>query len=357
MYKGLIRPLLFLISPEKVHHLVVFFVRLLSGIPGLNNLIKKMLFIKHQSLKTTVAGLQFENKVGLAAGFDKNAEFYNEFAAFGFSFIEIGTVTPLPQPGNPKPRLFRLPEDKALINRMGFNNKGADYAAGQLKKRKTDIIIGGNIGKNTATPNETAPQDYLAVFRSLYDHVDYFTVNVSCPNIRDLDKLQDKDSLTEILSPLIRYRSEQTTYRPVFLKISPDISFRQLDETLALYSQMGLDGIIATNTTTDRKCLSYDADFIVKTGAGGLSGLPLKQRALDVVRYICKQSEGRIPVIGVGGIMTAEDAVDMIKAGASLIQVYTGFIYEGPLIVRRCNQAIAEYLSSGIEQPEMHYVS
>ncbi|HLO57566.1 MAG TPA: quinone-dependent dihydroorotate dehydrogenase [Bacteroidales bacterium] len=357
MYKGFIRPLLFLIDPEKVHHLVVFFVRLLSGVPGLNNLIKKALFIKHKSLKTTVAGLHFNNKVGLAAGFDKNAEFFDEFAAFGFSFIEIGTVTPLPQPGNPKPRLFRLPEDKALINRMGFNNKGADYAAAKLRKRRTNIIIGGNIGKNTATPNEKAPQDYLTVFKTLYDQVDYFTVNVSCPNIKDLDKLQDSDSLADILGPLVKFRSEQAIRRPVFLKISPDISFRQLDETLEVYSRMGLDGIIATNTTTDRKCLSYDADFIVKTGAGGLSGLPLKQRALDIVRYICKQSEGRIPVIGVGGIMTAEDAVDMIKAGAVLVQVYTGFIYEGPLIVKRCNQAIAEYLSSRIEQPEVHYVS
>lgn len=350
MYKGFIRPILFLINPERVHHLVVFLVKTISFIPGFKPLITRLLRYRHPLLKTTLSGLSFENKVGMAAGFDKNAEFYNEFSIFGFSFFEIGTVTPVAQPGNPKPRLFRLPKDKALINRMGFNNLGVFYAAERLKSRKTDMIIGGNIGKNTATFNENAPDDYLKCFRTLYDHVDYFTVNISCPNVKDLDKLQDQNSLRGILQPLVTARTQRSTYKPVFLKISPDLTFKQLDETLFLYDEMGLDGIIATNTTTDRSCLSADSESINRTGPGGLSGLPLKQRSLEIIRYICKHSQNRIPVIGVGGILTPQDAVDMIQAGASLVQVYTGFIYEGPLIVRNCNKAIAAYLSSNSDQ-------
>jgi len=345
MYKGLIRPLLFLFDPEKVHHLVVFLVKILNRIPGIKVLLKKSLFYRDALLKTTVAGMNFENRVGMAAGFDKNADFYNDFAVFGFSFMEVGTVTPVPQPGNPKPRLFRLPKDQALINRMGFNNKGVDYAAKKLENRSKKVIIGGNIGKNTATLNEKAADDYLKCFLRLYEVVDYFAVNISCPNIKDLDKLQDQDSLSGILNRLTGARKERPAYKPIFLKISPDLTFKQLDETLALYFEAGLDGLIATNTTSDRTCLNGREAMINRIGPGGLSGSPLKQRSLEIIRYICKQSEGRIPVIGVGGIITEEDAVDMIRAGASLIQVYTGFIYNGPLIVKRMNRAIARYLS------------
>jgi len=345
MYKGIIRPLLFLFDPEKIHHLVVFLVNLLNHIPGLHYLIRKSLYYRHPSLKITVAGLPFENRVGMAAGFDKNADFYNEFAIFGFSFIEIGTVTPVPQPGNQKPRLFRLPKDQALINRMGFNNKGVDHAAEMLNKNGKKIIVGGNIGKNTATLNDDAADDYLRCFIRLYDSVDYFVVNISCPNIKDLEKLQDQDSLRVILTRITAARKDKSVYRPVFLKISPDLTFRRLDETLALYDECGLDGIIATNTTTDRTCLDGSDALLNRIGPGGLSGSPLKERSLEMVRYICKQSGGTIPVIGVGGILTPEDAVEMIKVGASLIQVYTGFIYNGPLIVKRMNKEIARYLS------------
>lgn len=345
MYKGLIRPLLFLFDPEKVHHSVVFMVKFIYRIPGLRSLVQKGFDFRHSSLKIQIAGLTFKNRVGLAAGFDKNADFYNEFTLFGFSFVEIGTVTPFPQPGNPKPRLFRIPKDQALINRMGFNNKGVEYAAEQLSKKGKKTIVGGNIGKNTVTLNEKAADDYYRCFTSLYNLVDYFVVNVSCPNIKDLEKLQDQDSLRGILMKLNDFRKKRPEYKPVFLKISPDITFRQLDETLLLYRETGLDGLIASNTTTDRTCLNGSEKLINQIGSGGLSGLPLKERSLEIVRYICKQSGNTIPVIGVGGIMTPQDAVDMIKAGASLVQVYTGFIYNGPQIVRKMNKAIARYLS------------
>jgi dihydroorotate dehydrogenase len=345
MYKKLIRPLLFLINPETVHHIVVFAVKFLAAIPGISWCIKKYLFVTHPSLKTTVAGIEFPNKVGLAAGFDKNAEFFNPFSIFGFSFIEIGTVTPLPQPGNPKPRLFRLPKDKALINQMGFNNKGVEYAAKRLGNARKKLIVGGNIGKNTMTSNENAAFDYEKCFTTLYEHVDYLAINVSCPNVDDLRKLQDHDSLQEILNRVMKIRLGMPVRKPVFLKISPDLSNQQLDEIIALYNQMGLDGIIATNTTTCREGLHSRVDCIQEIGKGGMSGLPLKNMTLNVVRYICKQSDNTIPVIGVGGILTAEDALDMIKAGASLVQVYTGFIYEGPFIVRRINKALIKHVS------------
>jgi dihydroorotate dehydrogenase len=346
MYKALFRPVLFLIDPEIIHHLVVFLVSLLNKIPGINKAVKSYLTYNHPLLRTTIAGIEFPNKVGMAAGFDKNAEFYNGLSLFGFSFIEIGTVTPLPQPGNDKPRLFRLPKDKALINRMGFNNKGVDYAARQLLNRNKSVIIGGNIGKNTATPNEKAADDYTRCFEMLYDAADYFVLNVSCPNIKDLDKLQDYESLKEILEQVLKVRAAKPVRKPVFLKISPDISFGQVDDILALYQVTGLDGIVATNTTNQRSDLKTNKNRINQIGSGGLSGYPLKNRTLEMISYICKQSNNRIPVIGVGGIISAVDAVDMIKAGASLVQVYTGFIYDGPLIVRRINKAIKKYLSA-----------
>jgi dihydroorotate dehydrogenase len=345
MYKAIFRPVLFLIDPEKIHHLVVFGVRFLTSIPGVKRIIQNFLTYNHPLLKTEIAGLQFTNKVGMAAGFDKNADFYNEFSVFGFSFIEIGTVTPLPQLGNPKPRLFRLLKDRALINRMGFNNKGAKHAADQLKNRDRSLIIGGNIGKNSLTSNENAADDYEKCFGLLYNEVDYLVVNVSCPNIQGLEMLQDRKALKEILERVMRVRAEKPVFKPVFLKISPDLSFEQLDDILALYHLVGLDGIIATNTTKSREDLKTSKSVVTKIGSGGLSGQPLKNRSLEIIRYICKQSENSIPVIGVGGILTAHDAVDMIKAGASLVQVYTGFIYDGPFIVRRINKALKDYLS------------
>ncbi len=345
MYKSLFRPLFFLIDPERVHHFIVFMVRLANRIPGLAMLLKKCFAYRNPVLTTQIAGLEFPGKVGMAAGFDKNADFYNDFSVFGFSFIEIGTVTPLPQPGNPKPRLFRLPADQALINRMGFNNKGLVHAVNQLRSPKRKVIIGGNIGKNTATPNENAKDDYLRCFEALYDVVDYFVVNVSCPNIKDLHKLQDTESLGEILQTIMTARGGKANKKPVFLKISPDLSLSHIDEILDIYRKTGLDGIVATNTTTSRTGLRTSGDRISVIGSGGLSGVPLKERSLEIVRYICKQSGNSIPVIGSGGILSPADALDMIHAGASLVQVYTGFIYEGPFIVRRIDKAIAKSLS------------
>jgi dihydroorotate dehydrogenase len=344
MYKVLIRPFFFLFDPEKVHYLVVFLVKLTGYLPGIGNFLQNWLNLTSPRLQTTVAGLHFRNRVGLAAGFDKNADFVKDFSRFGFSFYEIGTVTPLPQPGNPLPRLFRLPKDKALVNRMGFNNKGVEYAAEQLKKRTGDLIIGGNIGKNTLTPNEQAAEDYALCFNTLYDRVDYLTVNVSCPNIAGLEKLQDQDSLREILDRIMLERNKRTIRKPVLLKISPDLSLQHLDEIISLAEQTGVDGIIATNTSTRRSDLITDASHVQAIGNGGLSGAPLKNRVVETVSYICKQSEGRIPVIAVGGIITPQDAVDMIRAGASLVQIYTGFIYAGPMLVKRINKAIDQYL-------------
>lgn len=346
MYKTLLRPLLFLIDPEKIHHFIVFAVKLANRIPGMGILLKKCFTYRHPVLSTRVAGLEFPGKVGMAAGFDKNADFYNDFSVFGFSFIEIGTVTPLPQPGNQKPRLFRLPADRALVNRMGFNNKGLDHAVRQLRSPDRKVLIGGNIGKNTATSNTHAAADYLKCFEGLYDVVDYFVVNVSCPNIKDLDKLQDTESLGEILRAIMTARAQKEQKKPVFLKISPDLSRKHIDETLELYRRTGLDGIVATNTTTSRAGLHTSNDKISEIGSGGLSGNPLKERSLEIVRYICKQSVNSIPVIASGGILTPEDAIDMINAGASLVQVYTGFVYEGPFIVRRIDKAIAKTLSA-----------
>ncbi len=350
MYKSVLRPILFRIDPERVHHMVVLAVKFFDKIPGVRRAMIRFTNKPDPSGGVTIAGLHFPNRVGLAAGFDKNAEFFNEFSMFGFSFIEIGTVTPKPQPGNKKPRLFRLKNENALINRMGFNNKGLEHAVKQLGKRNSKVIIGGNIGKNTATANENAAADYAACFEGLYDSVDYFAINVSCPNIAGMEKLQDQDSLRDILLSVMKIRAQKPVNKPVFLKISPDLTFRQIDEVIALYAEVGLDGIIATNTTTDRNCLSEKADHY---GPGGLSGKPLASRSAEIVSYICKQSGDAIPVIGVGGIMDKDGAIAMIRAGARLLQVYTGFIYEGPFLVRDINMAIKEYFQAfpaGTEQ-------
>jgi len=340
MYRRIIRPILFLLQPETIHHLIVFILKVGFKIPGISAIVRKMYTFKHNSLKTTFLGLDFDNPVGFAAGFDKNAEVYNQFSNFGFSFIEIGTVTPKPQPGNPKPRSFRIPKDSGLINRMGFNNKGVDYAVNQLKSKKHKVIIGGNLGKNTATNNNDALEDYIICFEKLYNEVDYFVVNLSCPNIKDLRKLQDKDSTIEILNNLTELRRSFSKYKPILLKISPDLTDSQLDDVVETFNITGVDGIVATNTTVSREGLLTDKKRVEEIANGGLSGKPLSNRSTEVIRYLNKKSDGNIPIIGVGGIMTVEDAIEKLDAGASLIQLYTGFIYEGPGFVKRINKAL-----------------
>jgi dihydroorotate dehydrogenase len=343
MYRFLIRPLLFLFPPETIHHLLISFLRILFKIPGIHPLVKTIYQVKHGSLETEFLGLLFSNPVGLAAGFDKNASVYREFQAFGFSFIEVGTVTPLGQPGNEKPRSFRIKRDRGLINRMGFNNQGAEAAANRLAcKRPKGLILGGNIGKNTHTPNEKAADDYEAVFKAIYNGVDYFVVNVSCPNITDLRKLQDQESLELILGRIMRLMEQNEKKKPVLLKISPDLNEKQLDETLDIVERLKIDGIVATNTTVSREGLKTPADKIRAIGKGGMSGAPITARSLEVVRYINRKSEGKLPIIAVGGIMCVQDALNMLDAGATLIQLYTGFIYEGPALARRINRAIVK---------------
>jgi dihydroorotate dehydrogenase len=278
--------------------------------------------------------------VGLAAGFDKNATFYRQFATFGFSFVEVGTVTPLGQPGNARPRSFRLPVDMALINRMGFNNHGARTIAERLNKGRTDMIVGGNIGKNSSTPNESAVEDYADAFLALYDHVDYFVVNVSCPNISDLSHLQDREQLAGILSRLSSIRAGLVRKKPILVKISPDLNWEQIDDVLDLVDEFGMDGIVATNTTITRDGLVTSPEKVVKIGRGGLSGKPIRERSTEIIRYISKKTGGELPIIGVGGIMSAEDAEEKLRAGAALVQIYTGFIYAGPGLVKKINKAV-----------------
>ena len=340
MYKGIIRPLLFLLRPETVHHLVVAFVKFFFAIPFVKPLVRTLYTTRDVKLRREVFGLTFENPVGLAAGFDKNATFYRQFAAFGFSFVEVGTVTPVGQPGNPRPRSFRLPADKALINRMGFNNHGARTIAERLGKGRTNMIVGGNIGKNTTTPNESAVEDYTDAFLALYDYVDYFVVNVSCPNISDLSDLQDRDQLSVIFRRLSSIRAGMIRKKPILVKISPDLNREQIDDVLELVDEFNMDGIVAVNTTITRAELSTDSETIERIGSGGLSGKPIRERSTDIIRYISEKTGGKLPIIGVGGILSADDALEKLRAGASLVQVYTGFVYEGPGLVKRINEAI-----------------
>ncbi len=313
-------------------------------VPGLKKLTGVFFKVPSRSLERTVFGIKFSNPVGLAAGFDKNAEIYNDFASFGFSFIEIGTVTPVEQPGNPKPRSFRLPEDKALINRMGMNNKGVEKIVGNLRKNRPEVIIGGNIGKNTSTLNDNAIDDYKCCFEALYDVVDYFVVNVSCPNIGDIRKLQDADTLTGIIDSLKNISAKKAIQKPILFKISPDLNYTQLDELVDIALKTGISGFVATNTTIRRDNLVTEKEKVEEIGRGGLSGLPLKDRSTEIIRYLVNKSDGKIPVIGVGGIMSPEDAIEKLKAGASLIQIYTGFIYEGPAVVKKINRALVNHL-------------
>ena len=335
MYKAFIRPLLFQFDPERIHHFSFNFLKIILRLPGAKALTR-WLFVKNDpDLVVEVFGLRFPNPVGLAAGFDKNAELVDELACLGFGFIEIGTLTPRPQPGNDRPRLFRLPSDRALINRMGFNNHGAAAAAQRLRRRNSRILIGGNIGKNKDTPNENAVADYLACFRDLHEVVDYFVVNVSSPNTPGLRDLQEKEPLTRLLNELRIQNSEFIIQRPILLKIAPDLTDSQLDDIIDIVRATGTAGVIATNTTIARPSLQTDSAVVTAAGAGGLSGPPLKDQSTHVIRYLVEKSGHAFPVIGVGGVETAGDAREKLAAGASLVQLYTGFVYEGPGVVRR----------------------
>ncbi len=340
MYRLLLRPLLFLFQPETIHKWSIYIVKIITGLPIISLVFQKCYLIRSDHLEKKVFGLNFPNPVGLAAGFDKDASFYKEFSVFGFGFIEIGTVTPQLQEGNLSPRSFRLPKDKALINRMGFNNLGVDQAVRRLRDRSDKLIIGGNIGKNTLTPEDKAVDDYAYCFRLLYDVVDYFVINVSCPNIGDISKLQDQETLEIILGRLSQLRMEKTLYKPILLKISPDLNFKQIDETISIIQRIGIDGIVAVNTTITREGLITSESRVKAIGKGGLSGAPLREKSNAIIRYIKEKTEGRLPVIGSGGVMTVKDAIEKLEAGADLIQVYTGFVYEGPGFVKKILKAL-----------------
>jgi len=341
----LLKPILFKFDPEKVHYFVTRNLKRFNRIPGGAALSRAIWAINDPRLEKEVFGLKFKNPVGLAAGFDKNADVISEMANLGFGFIEVGTVTPLPQDGNPKPRMFRLPADGGLINRMGFNNMGmdavAEHIAAYRKNTPTSqkgIIIGGNIGKNKVTPNEEAVNDYIKCFDKLFDLVDYFVVNVSSPNTPGLRELQEKEPLMNLLSTLQQRNSKNGISRPILLKIAPDLTNTQLDDIVGIVQQSGIAGVIATNTTISRENLvSPDK---LKTEMGGLSGKPVTQRSTEVIKYLSQRSKGAFPIIGVGGIHSPEDALDKLAAGASLVQLYTGFIYEGPGVIGRINKAV-----------------
>jgi|SRR6056297_2754836 len=343
MYRIIIRPLLFLLKPETVHQLIVSLLKVLLRIPGMPYLFSKSFQVRHSKLNREFLGLKFDHPVGLAAGFDKDAEAYNELSHLGFSFIEIGTVTPLPQPGNPKPRSFRIPKDKGLINRMGFNNKGVDYAVSQLKRNNPKIIIGGNIGKNTNTSNHKAIEDYKTTFIKLYDHVDYLVINLSCPNIKNLNELQDKNATKKIISALEEIRKEKSKRKPLLLKISPDLKTKDLDDVIDIFFETAIDGIIATNTSISRENLSTPDKKIKKIGSGGISGKPITLKSTDIIHYLSERTGHQIPIISVGGVMSPDDAIEKLEAGADLVQVYTGFIYNGPAFVRMINKAILKH--------------
>jgi len=337
MYKLLIRPILFCFDPEKVHYFTFSLIRILSQIPGFSAIFRSLYEINDKRLETEVFGLKFKNPVGLAAGFDKDAKLYRELSNFGFGFIEIGTLTPKAQEGNPKKRLFRLKEDAAIVNRMGFNNGGVDQSVERLKKNN-GVLIGGNIGKNKNTPNEEAVSDYEICFEALYDYVDYFVVNVSSPNTPNLRALQDKEPLTKLLQTLQNKNSMMPKQKPILLKIAPDLTDEQLLDIIDIVAATKIAGVIATNTTISREGLQS----INRIEMGGLSGKPLAKRATEVIRFLSEKSNSAFPIIGVGGIHSADDAIEKLEAGASLVQLYTGFIYEGPALVKAINKKILE---------------
>ena len=334
------RSLLFFFSPEKAHNLTASLLRFALQIPGMKSIWKSLFCISDSRLEKTVFGISFPNPVGLAAGFDKDAKMFEDLAYCGFGFIEIGTLTPKGQPGNPQPRLFRLKEDNAIINRMGFNNEGVEAAVERLKKRKTKTIIGGNIGKNKVTENEDALNDYILNFNALFDYVDYFVVNVSSPNTPGLRDLQEKEPLKHLLFSLMQVNNLKTTQKPILLKIAPDLTDSQLDDIIEIVNETKIAGVIATNTTISREGLKTEKNLVEEIGAGGLSGKPVRERSTEVIRYLATKSNKSFPIIGVGGIHSEQDALEKLDAGADLIQLYTGFIYEGPALVKRINKAI-----------------
>jgi dihydroorotate dehydrogenase len=340
VYKLFIRPILFLFDPEKVHYFTFSLIRILCKIPYVASIFRSLYQVKNKKLERKLFGLTFINPVGLAAGFDKNAVLYNELANFGFGFIEIGTVTPKGQLGNPKKRLFRLKEDQGIINRMGFNNDGVEEAIKNLKKNKHKVIIGGNIGKNTETKSEDYTQDYLEVFKELHPFVDYFVLNVSCPNVGSHAKLNDKDYLLELITECQRQNNLFKIKKPILLKIAPDLNNSQLDEIIELVAETKIDGVIASNTSTTRDNLNVTKERLQEIGNGGVSGLPIKDQSTQVIKYLAETSNKSFPIIGVGGIHSAEDALEKLKAGADLVQVYTGFIYEGPGLIKKINKAL-----------------
>ena len=333
MYK-LFKPFLFLFDPENIHHFVTAWLRSANRVWGLKAILKNTYQFEDKRLEREVFGLKFKNPLGLAAGFDKNADLVEELAELGFGFIEIGTVTPLPQPGNEKPRMFRLPADEALINRMGFNNQGVDVVADRLSRiNRKGLIIGGNIGRNKKTPNEDAASDYIKCFDRLFDVVDYFVVNVSSPNTPGLRELQEKEPLKYILNTLQQRNLKNDISRPILLKIAPDLTDSQLDDIIEIVHETKIAGVIATNTTISREGLKSDEN--IKTESGGLSGKPLAARSTEVIRYLSEHSNKAFTIIGTGGIHSPEDAREKINAGATLVQIYTGFIYEGPGLIKR----------------------
>ncbi|MFD1096610.1 quinone-dependent dihydroorotate dehydrogenase [Salegentibacter chungangensis] len=337
MYKSFIRPLLFKFDPEKVHYFTFSFLKKIFKIPGVKSFLRKKFQLEDPALEREVFGLKFKNPVGLAAGFDKDAKLYKELSGLGFGFIEVGTVTPKPQPGNEKKRLFRLKQDEAIINRMGFNNGGVEEMVERLKKNK-DVLIGGNIGKNKITPNADAVEDYKICFDALYDYVNYFVVNVSSPNTPNLRELQDKEPLTRLLKTLQEMNEQRPLHKPILLKIAPDLIDEQLLDIIDIVKETRIAGVIATNTTISREGLKSDS----KNEMGGLSGKPLKNRSTEVIRFLSEKSGKAFPIIGVGGIHSADDAIEKLKAGASLVQLYTGFIYEGPALIREINKKVLE---------------
>ena len=335
MYKLLIRPFLFLFSPESIHHFTFRFIKIAFAIPFVKIIVTSSHKPTGPNLEREVFGIKFPNPVGLAAGFDKDAKLFDELSAFGFGFIEIGTLTPKPQPGNDKPRLFRLPQDSGLINRMGFNNEGVDAAVERLKNNKNNVIIGGNIGKNKVTPNEEALNDYVYCFNALFEHVHYFVVNVSSPNTPGLRDLQEKEPLTKLLSELQKLNNVKIKPKPILLKIAPDLTNSQLDDIIDIVRDTKIAGVIATNTTISRENLQSPISHLQSIGAGGLSGLPVRSRSSEVIKYLSEKSGKAFPIIGVGGIHSPKDAIEKLNAGAMLVQLYTGFIYEGPGLVKR----------------------
>ena len=339
MYKQLIRPLFFCFDPEKIHYFTFSLVRATSKIPGFSSIYKSLYLVNDKRLETEVFGLKFKNPVGLAAGFDKDAKLYKELSNFGFGFIEIGTLTPKGQEKKKKTRLFRLREDSAIINRMGFNNGGVMEAVERLKSNP-GVLIGGNIGKNKVTPNEEATSDYEICFDALYDYVDYFVVNVSSPNTPNLRELQDKEPLTQLLQTLQNKNLAKPKQKPILLKIAPDLTDEQLLDIIDIVKETQIAGVIATNTTISREGLQSEN----KTEMGGLSGKPLTKRSTEVIRFLSQKSNKAFPIIGVGGIHSADDAIEKLEAGASLVQLYTGFIYEGPALVKAINKKILSKL-------------